>query len=81
MFKKGMLVLKTFHGIEGYEEYSIRAVAKVENGVAYVTSDDVDDNGEVDLSNYEWGITHNAADGMEIERFFPGMYATIVPLI
>ena len=59
-FKKGIRVLKTFHGIGGYIETGVQTVGKVSKGVVYLE----DNEGRL-----ETGVTYDL-HGREIERFF-----------
>lgn len=65
-FKKGMRVVKIFHGTNGYREATIDTVARVAKGAVYV--------GEGS------GITYSVSTGRELENFFPPFYCEITPL-
>lgn len=73
MFKKGMMVVKTFKGMGGYRETSEATVGKVSKKANTVWL--ANDGSPGDL---EWGVTYDL-EGREKENFFPGMTTTIRP--
>lgn len=69
-WKRGMKVVKTFHGLDGYIETQDGTVGKIDlkKGIVYF------DNGQ----GTETGITYDL-NGREIENFFPPMWSEIKP--
>lgn len=70
MLKKGMKVVKVFHGINGYREAVLGTIGKVSKGVAYFANEE----------EIETGITYDPATGNELENFIPGMRSEVTPL-
>jgi hypothetical protein len=69
-WNKGMRVVKTFHGTEGYTETEEGRVGRIDRrlGIVYF------DNGQ----EVETGITFDLS-GRERENFFPPMWCEIRP--
>lgn len=66
-FKKGMTVIKIFHGLDGYTERANAIIGKVTKNAIYLN------DGE---GNLEEGITYDH-NGREIENFFSPMWSEI----